>query len=303
MRLASAAILIVPAVIAAALSLFAWPAARLAPRDLPVGIAGPPAAPAALTERRGAFAVRRYRDEAAATQGIRQREVYGALVVAPSGPTLLVASGASPVVAQLLQQGLAAPANPQVRDIVPADPQDPRGAAFAASVLPLILAGILSGVLVATARGRLRGQVVVLVATAALAGAAADLIAQGWLGVLSGPWLANTGALALVVLAIGCAAAGLTGLLGRAGILIAVLTMVFIGNPWSGIVTAPELLPRPTGTIGQLLPPGAGGNLLRSTAFFDGEGAGDHLLVLAAWVAGGLLLVALARVSRRSAGP
>jgi hypothetical protein len=48
--------------------------------------------------------------------------------------------------------------------------------------------------------------------------------------------------------------------------------MVLIGNPFSGVGTGPELLPQPVGAIGQLLPPGAGGNLLRSTAFFDGAG-------------------------------
>jgi hypothetical protein len=37
--------------------------------------------------------------------------------------------------------------------------------------------------------------------------------------------------------------------------------------------------------IGQLLPPGAGGNLLRSTGFFDGAGGAEHLTVLAVWAA------------------
>ena len=49
--------------------------------------------------------------------------------------------------------------------------------------------------------------------------------------------------------------------------------MVLIGNPFSGVGSAPELLPQPIGAIGQLMPPGAGGNLLRSTGFFDGAGA------------------------------
>jgi hypothetical protein len=61
--------------------------------------------------------------------------------------------------------------------------------------------------------------------------------------------------------------------------------MVLVGNPWSGIASAPELLPTPVGTIGQLLPPGAGGNLLRSTAFFDNAGAAGHLAVLLTWTA------------------
>ena len=54
-----AVILLVPMVVALALWAFAWPAARIAPRDLPVGIAG--AAPAAdqlqerMEQRAGAF--------------------------------------------------------------------------------------------------------------------------------------------------------------------------------------------------------------------------------------------------------
>jgi hypothetical protein len=59
---------------------------------------------------------------------------------------------------------------------------------------------------------------------------------------------------------------------------------MFVGNPLSGITSAPELLPKPWGTLGQLLPPGAGGSLLRSTAFFGGWGSGAHLAVLIAWI-------------------
>jgi hypothetical protein len=69
------------------------------------------------------------------------------------------------------------------------------------------------------------------------------------------------------------------------------LTMIFIGNPFSGVGAAPELLPGPVGGLGQLLPPGAGGNLLRSTGFFDGAGAGDHAVVLAIWAVAGLAAV------------
>ena len=40
--------------------------------------------------------------------------------------------------------------------------------------------------------------------------------------------------------------------------------------------------------IGRLLPPGAGGNLLRNTAFFDGAGSGGPLAVLLVWTVLGL---------------
>ncbi len=70
--------------------------------------------------------------------------------------------------------------------------------------------------------------------------------------------------------------------------------MILVGNPFSAVATAPELLPRPAGGIGQLLPPGAGANLLRSTGYFDGAAAGGHIAVLAAWTCFGLALIGLA---------
>jgi hypothetical protein len=108
-------------------------------------------------------------------------------------------------------------------------------------------------------------------------------VAQGWLGIFEQNWVANWGALSLTVLAIASVVAGFEALLGRAGIGVGAATMVLVGNPLSAVSSAPELLPQPLGAIGQLLPPGAGGNLIRSTAFFDGAGAGEHVAVLAAW--------------------
>jgi hypothetical protein len=50
------------------------------------------------------------------------------------------------------------------------------------------------------------------------------------------------------------------------------------------------------GGIGQLLPPGAGANLLRSTGYFDGAGAGEHIAVLAIWALAGVAAMLLARL-------
>jgi hypothetical protein len=94
---------------------------------------------------------------------------------------------------------------------------------------------------------------------------------------------------------------GLGALFGRVGALAGALTMVFVGNPFSGVATGPEMLPGPAGLIGQLLPPGAGGNLVRSTGFFDGAAAGGHVAVLAAWVLAGVACLVAARL--RVAGP
>jgi hypothetical protein len=123
---------------------------------------------------------------------------------------------------------------------------------------------------------------------------------QGWLDVVDGDWLANVAALSLTVLAIASVVAALHALFGAPGAIVGALTMVLVGNPFSGVGSAPELLPRPAGAIGQLMPPGAGGNLLRSTGFFDGAAAGGHVAVLLAWTLAGLavLLAAGARVRR-----
>jgi hypothetical protein len=302
------AVLVVPVIVAIALSTFAWSAANLEPRDLPLGVAGPTEATAAveamLAEQEGAFDVHRYADAAAATKAIEDREVYGAVVAAPDGQTLLIASAASPMVAGLLRENLAAP-QARVMDVVPADPDDPRGVAFASMVLPLVVAGIIAGVIVSLLGRPGLKQVGILAATAAAAGLVTIVMVQGWLDVIEGPWLLNAGVVALAVLAIASLVAGLNALIGPAGIALGALLMVFVGNPWSGIASAPELLPKAAGFIGQLFPPGASVNLLRDTAFFDGASAGGQLAVLLVWTVLGLgaILVGAEMQRRRSARP
>ena len=122
-----------------------------------------------------------------------------------------------------------------------------------------------------------------------------------WLDVIGGDWWANAGAFGLTILAIGATVLGFKALMGGGGIAIAALTMIFIGNPFSAAGSAPELLPQPVGRLGQLLPPGAGSNLLRSTGYFDGAGAAGHVWVLVAWAALGFGALAAAELRRRAA--
>jgi hypothetical protein len=105
--------------------------------------------------------------------------------------------------------------------------------------------------------------------------------------------------MSLMVAAMASLVAGLEALLGRAGTILGLLTMILIGNPLSGAASSPELLPQPTGAIGQLLPPGAGAGLLRSTGFFDGAAAGGHVTVLAAWALAGVAAIFLVAARTR----
>jgi hypothetical protein len=286
------AALVVPLVLALTLATFAWPSARLEPRELPIGVAGPTGA----VEQRlahageGAFDVHRYADETAAHQAIEDREVYAAVVASGGGLRVLTASAASPLVAGMLEQTFSrAPANAAtVVDVVPADEDDPRGGVLGSLVLPLVLSSVIAAVLLARLGRPGWLQLGVLLATSALAGLVGVAMVQGWLGALGGSWVVNAGVLGLTMLAIASTLVGFGALLGHAGLGLGALLMILCGNPWSGISSAPELLPEPVGGIGQLLPPGAGGNLLRSTSFFDGAGSAGHLTVLLAWTAVGL---------------
>jgi hypothetical protein len=283
-------------------SWFAWPAKELEPRSLPVVVAGPAPATAALGQqlaaaRPGAFEVTTVADAAAADQALRDREAYAAFVVGPTGVALHTASGASPTVATLLGQAaqqLGGGASVTIVDVVPGAPDDPRGAGFASGYLPLVLASMIAGVLFAVVLPGRWARLVGLVVFAVLAGLVGAAVLHG-LGLLTGSYLAAAGALALLSLAVSGTVTGLAALIGAPGIGLGVLLVFLFGNPISAVAAAPELLPEPWGAIGQLLPPGAGATLLRSAAFFDGAGAAAPLWTLVAWAVVGLALVAVGR--------
>ncbi|MFI9548115.1 ABC transporter permease [Streptomyces sp. NPDC052016] len=302
-----AVVVLVPLLAALALWAFAWPAARTAPRDLPLGVAGPAAAAAQVEQRlrqqEGAFEIHRYADEAAARAAIEDRTVYGAVVVTAQGPELLTASAAGPVVAQLLQQAMAqqaAAGGTEVRtvDVVAAPEKDPRGAAFTSGVLPLALAGIAAGTVVTLLGLRGIRAALALVGAAALVGLVAAALAHSWLGALAGDWWAEAATFGLATLAVSAAVAGAAALIGPAGIGLMAFTVMFLGNPFSGAASAPEMLPEPAGAIGQWLPPGAGTTLLRSVSFFDGAAATGPALTLTWWAALGLGAVLLGTAMR-----
>ncbi|MGW1720540.1 ABC transporter permease, partial [Streptomyces sp. NPDC002156] len=158
---------------------------------------------------------------------------------------------------------------------------------------PLALAGVAAGAVVTLLGLRGVRAAGALLGSAALVGVAAAAITHSWLGVLTGDWWSEAAALGLTALAVSSAVAGLAALLGPAGIGLGGLTVVLIGNPFSGASGAPQLLPEPAGTIGQWLPPGAGASLLRSVSFFDGAAALGPALTLTWWAALGLGAVLL----------
>ena len=294
---------VVPIVLGLLVFWFAWPAKELEPRGLPVLVAGPGPAAAAVAQRLdaarpGAFEVRTVPDAAATDAALRDREAYAAFVLGADGITLHIASAASPTVAALLTQGAQQLAGPgqtiNVVDVVPASPEDPRGAGFASGFLPLVLAGMVAGILLAVLIPSKVARLVGLLVFAPLAGlAGAGVMAA--LGLTDGAFLATAAAVALLTLAVGATVAGLASMLGPGGIGLGVFVVFLFGNPIAGVNAAPELLPEPWGTVGQWLPPGAGVQLVRSAAFFDWAGSTGALWTLVAWAVGGLALLGFGR--------
>lgn len=69
--------------------------------------------------------------------------------------------------------------------------------------------------------------------------------------------------------------------------------------PLAGISTTGAWLPQGLGLIGQLLPPGASGTLVRSAASFGWAGGAAAALTLAVWVLAGVLLLTLGALRSR----
>lgn len=302
------AVLGLTALLSLLLTAFAWPAVNTEPREVPIAIAAPQQVAAQIEQGlsqagEDAFEVTVVEGRTAAVRLIEDREVYGAIVATPQGGEVLTASAASPAVAQALRQvatgmGAADGRSVQVTDVVPLPADDPRGMGLAAGALPLVLGGIATAALLwLRVQGRAQ-RVVGVLGVAVVGGLALTAILQSWLGALDGSYWANASVVALAISATASAVLGLGRLLGVAGVGLGAATMLLLGNPLSGLTSAPEMLPNGWGELGQLLPPGAAGTALRSVAFFDGAGSAMPLLVLGCWLGGGLLLMLLpARLS------
>jgi hypothetical protein len=289
---------------------FALPAAKSKPHEVPVGAAGPQAAEVAGALDRnapGGFRVTAYADDGALRTAIRNREVYGGFSSGPSGPTLLIATGGSPTIAQLLTQignGMAQHTGLPLHteDLAPPTPDDPRGAGLAASALPITLGGLLPAIaLVLLLPREVWTRFAATAAFAGLAGWTVAMLLRFVFGSIDQNFWGVTGGVTLGVLAAGLSMLGLGSLFGRVGLGVGAALAMLLGNPLSGLTSAPELLPSGWGALGQLLPQGANATLLRSTAYFSGANATKPVVVLTCWAIAGAVLVVIGAIRQRRA--
>lgn len=300
---------------------FSWPSVTMDPQDLPIVVTGPqeivdPVTDGLVEHADGAFAITVVDDRDAAVDAIERREAYGAIVVGtpPQQPEVLTSSAASPVAAQLLGQvalqlqaqaqqaateaaaagGFPAPTvTVAVTDVVPLSDADPRGAGLTAAAFPLVLGGMIGGIVLTFAVAGVGRRIAALIIYVVAAGLAIPAIMQGWFGVLQGDYLVNAAAFALTLLAIGATIVGFASVVGPVGVALGPVLFLLIANPISSATAPKEFLLAPWGDVGQWFPPGAGATLIRELSYFPRADMTFPWLVLAAWAAGGLLLATL----------
>jgi hypothetical protein len=295
---------------------YAWSAVSTAPRNVPVAITGPPRTVALVigeveAAKPGAIKLLPVGTTAQARQDILTRQAYGAILLSGQGrPDVLVASGGGPAVASVLTtmaakiDGASAQHPANVTDIVPTTAADQTGLAFVYTVLPLMISSLAAGVALTLNVPRPSRRAVALTAFAIGGGLVSAAVAHTWLKIVPGDFSAIAGAMALAALAVAAGVSGFADLSARfgkrqVGLSVGALIIMVVGNPFSGMSSAPEMLPGTWAFIGQCLPTGATVTLLRSVGYFDGARSGGAWTVLGVWAGAGLLFTLLTLTAHR----
>ena len=196
----------------------------------------------------------------------------------------------------------APPAIPTVTvtDVVPLADGDSAGSGLAASVFPMVLGGMLGGILLTLLVQGVVRRLVGLVVFGLAAGALIALVMQTWFGILTGDWLLNAAVLGLGVTATSALIVGLAALMGPPGIAVGAVITMFIANPIAGAALPPQFLPEPWGAVGQFFVPGASANLLRSVMYFPDASTWAQWTILGAWLVGGVILALIGHQRNRA---
>jgi len=278
---------------------FLWPTVTSEAKDLPVAVAGPPAAVApveqGLSQRApGVFEVVQAVDRAAAVDLIETRDVYGAVVLGAS-PEILTSTAGSAVVAQqlaalspVLAEQVGAPV--PVTDVVPLGSGDPRGAILGLVTLPLVIGGMIGGILVSVLVVGVWRRLTAVAASSVFGGLAVAGVLQGWFGAIAGSYWVNATIIGLAMFGIAATIVGFVSVVGRPGIAAGPVLFLLIANPLAAAAQPWQMLLVPFGAIGQWMPPGAAAALLRDESYFPRADTTHLWLALVSWAVLGVVL-------------
>ena len=178
--------------------------------------------------------------------------------------------------------------------VVPLGDGDPNGMGLAVAAFPLVMGGIIGGVLsISLIKGTVRRF-----ATAGLYGVIGGLfmtlILGTWFGFVPGDFGALWATFGMTVFATASFMIGMSALFADAvGIGLGAVISMFIGNPLSGANMPWQFIPAPWGALGQLMVPGASNTLLRNIAYFPDASNSLQWAVLLGWAGFGLLAGAI----------
>jgi hypothetical protein len=306
---------------------FIWPGLTSTVRNVPLAVVGTSSQVTSVTKQlddtlSGGFVVTKVSSRAQAVRDIEARTELGAIVLGDStlgeSPEVLVASAAGTPVSQLLTQlaaGLQAQANTAaqaavaqavaaghapagttapvitvtVTDVVPLVSADSRGVGLTAASFPLVLGGMLGGIMISLLVTGVWRRLISVIVYAVIAGAAVVAVMQGWFGVLQGDALLNGAAISLGMAATAAFIVGANALIGIAGIPLGSVVTMLIGNPLSSATAPIAFMPQPWGEVGQYLVPGASATLIRDLSYFPSADALQPWLVLGAWTVLGVI--------------
>lgn len=306
---------------------FLWPSKATTAQHLPVSIAGPAAAVAALQDAIGAQSPETFdfvdaSDRDAAVLQIEARESYGAIILGEgtTAPEVLTAPAASSAATQLLngaaaqlqaqrtQQALATGGDPAaatitVTPVVPLSDSDPSGSGLVAASFPLTMGGMIGGVLISLLVAGAARRLAALAGFAVAAGLGLTLVLQSWFEYLQGDFWINAAAMGLSVLATASFIVGCKSLLGAKGIGVGAVITMFVANPISSAATPWQFLAEPWGQIGQFFVPGASNWLIRSLSYFPDANLAPQWWILIGWTAVGVVLTLTAHARAAAAAP
>jgi len=281
------------------------------PHDIPVGVSGPPAAIDPIVagfghNAPGAFAFTTYGSAAEALAAIEAREIVGALIVEPTGPRLVVASGAGDAIGGAVSGAFSGAFTAQgaeltVETVNPLPAGDAHGIVLFFLVLAAAIGSIVAGAATTLGRsGRAWGEQALVLATYAVLAGIVGVATAAWLadGYGDGVWtaMAITILLALAVsLVVGAAARWL----GAGGVALAAAVVVLLGLVSSGGPLGSAFLPDAYRAIAPWLPVGPAVEAMRGALAFGGAGLLAPVAVLVGWAAIGLAGLAAADVAPR----
>ncbi|MEU6244019.1 ABC transporter permease [Streptomyces sp. NPDC047024] len=254
----------------------------------------------------GGFTLETYPDASTARQAVQDRSVYAAYL----GKGELLYGGANgAAVTGTVTTAFGSVAHAEhhalaVEDVAPAAAGDTRGLSVFYAAFGLVLAGYLFGMTTYQLAPRLqyRWRMASLALFGAVGGVLVTTIAGSTgFGALPGPFLPLALVVALMGVAVGATTMALLQLFGSAGVSIASILLLILGNSSSGGTMPPAFLPAWLRPLSEILPVGVGVRALQGISRFQDDGLPHALVILPLWALGAALVVYLKDVLRRTA--